>query len=332
MEEDVVRPPVTERLASVLERAERVYLRILRAVILVIATLLIAYAAWLLVSSVYKIAQSPETVEEKPAVVAADELTSAEMPDQDTASSDTGPKVNSSHRGYYNSFVNRYYALFKTKFEPFRQKEDKQLTRDQFDDSFVKTSGRLEAISRGEMDFEREKADLNALLAVMTEAAAKPQTKERLQKYRSAKKVRVAKKVQRSRTETRRGWNPYSMSCPGWYNDPIGCAENRQVEVPYTQTIYSQELPKGTQSHSQIFRAFQDRFFQLLQERRTANAQEAADERAGILAGVAEGKLSLFTVLQILGGFLVLMFFFLLIAIERHQRKMSANPAPAFLQ
>jgi hypothetical protein len=325
MEEGVAQPPAATRIAAVLERAERVYLRVLRVVILLIATLLIVFAGWLVVSSLYKMAQSPDSVEEKAAVVVADELTDAEMPEKETAVANLGSTTNPAQRGYYISFVNRYYGLFKTKFEPFRQREDKQLTRDQFDDSFVKSTERLKAISTGEMDFERDKADLEALLVVMTQAAAKPQTQQRLQKYRSAKKVQIAKKVQRSRTETRRGWNQYSMDCPGWFNEPVGCAENRQVEIPYTQTVYSQEFPKGTQSHSQIFRAFQDRFFQLLHQRREANAQQAAGERAGILAGIAEGKLSLLTALQILGGFLVLMFFFLLIAIERHQRRAAVT-------
>jgi hypothetical protein len=43
------------------------------------------------------------------------------------------------------------------------------------------------------------------------------------------------------------------------------------------------------------------------------------------LAGIANGHLSLVTALQIAGGFLVLMFFFLLIAIERHQRRIAAE-------
>jgi hypothetical protein len=40
------------------------------------------------------------------------------------------------------------------------------------------------------------------------------------------------------------------------------------------------------------------------------------------------GKLSLWTALQILGGFLLLMFLFLLIAIERHSGGWSKNRHP----
>jgi hypothetical protein len=322
--EEAPPPPFRERFGSALDRAEAVYLKVLRAAILLIATGLLLYAAWLGVWSLWKIGQSPSSVVEQPAAVAADELTDAEMPVQSSAGTPPGPRVDAGQRRYYANFVKRYYGLFRTSFEPFRQKEDKQLSRDQFDDAFIESDARLQAAAKGELDFNTDSADLEALLKTMTEAAGKPQTQQRLQKYKAAKKVRVAKKVQRSRTEQRSGWNSYSTACENWYISPIGCAERRAVEVPYTETVYTQEFPKGTQSHTQIFRAFQDRFFSLLHDRRQSNKAEAERKREEISFGNLMGKLTLWTALQILTGFLVLMFFFLLIVIERHQRKMSA--------
>jgi hypothetical protein len=163
----------------------------------------------------------------------------------------------------------------------------------------------------------------------MSEAAVKPQTQQRLQQYKGAKKVRVGRKVQRSRTETRSGWNSYSTSCENWYLSPMGCSEQRSVQVPYTETVYGMQFPKGTQTHTQIFRAFQDRFFSLLQQRRAANGAAAQRKREEIGMGNIMGKLTLWTALQILAGFLVLMFFFLLIAIERHQRRLAAEDVAA---
>ena len=115
------------------------------------------------------------------------------------------------------------------------------------------------------------------------------------------------------------------MACPDWYQDPMGCTVTRTVEIPYTETVKSMEFPKGTQSHTQIFRAFQDRYFSLLTERRERVAREAQAERESIIEGNATGWISLKTALSVVGGFLVLMFFFLLIAIERHQRRLSAE-------
>ncbi|HEY0148913.1 MAG TPA: hypothetical protein VGB70_07895 [Allosphingosinicella sp.] len=314
-----------ERFGAALDRAERVYLKVLRAALLIIATGLLVYAAWLGAWSLYKMSRSPASVVEQPAVVAPDELTDAEMPVRvDAPAASEGPKVDPAQQRYYADFAKRYFGLFRTRFEPFRQAEDKQLTRDQFDDAFLKTGDRLQASAKGELNFAADKADLETLLAVMTEAAGKPATQERLQRYKAAKKVTVARKVQRTRTETREGWDPYGYSCFNWYENG-GCPTTRTVEVPYTDVVRTSQFPEGTQTHTQIFRAFQDRFFSLLQERRTKNAAEAAAKREEIGFGKIMGKLTLWTALQILAGFLVLMFFFLLIAIERHQRRLASD-------
>lgn len=322
-EEEAPGPAFRERFAAALDRAEHAYLRVLRAAILMIATGLILYAAWLGAWSFYKIAQSPRSVEEKVAMVAPEELVDAELPVREVRAD--GPKVDPAKQRYYAGFVRRYYGLFRTKFEPFRQKEDKQLSRDEFDDAFIDSAARLEAAGKGDLSFESDKDDLETLLQVMSRAAENPTTQRRLQKYKAAKRVRVGKKVQKSRTEFRSGWNSYSMACEDWYVSPIGCSERRAVQVPYTETAYSMEFPKETQSHTQIFRAFQDRFFTLLHDRRQENRMTAESQRAEIVAGNIIGKLTLWDALKILGGFLVLMFFFLLIAIERHQRRIAAQ-------
>lgn len=325
-QEEIARPAFSRRVGVVLDRVESAYLRVLRAIILMIASVLLAYAGWLAVSSLYKISRSPDSVEEKVAAVAADEITNAEMPSTEkTASRDGKPVVNPAHQRFYADFVNRYYGLFRAKFEPYRQKEDKQLTRDEFDDSFLNTADRLNAVTKGELDIESDKADLGGLLAVMTQAADRPVTLERLQRYRSALKVPVSKQIQRTRTTYRSGWDRYSTACEGWYYEPMGCAVRREVQTPYNETVTTMEFPKGTQSHTQIFRAFQDRYLTLLEQRREENAAQAENERATIIADKEQGKSSLVTALQVVGGFLVLMFFFLLIAIERHQRRLAAE-------
>lgn len=322
--EEEAAAPLRARVGAALDRAEHVYLRVLRAAILVIATGLLLYAAWLGLSGVWKVAQSPDSVEEEVATVAPDELTNAEMPRRQTERQE-GPRIDPTQQRYYAGFVNRYYNLFRTRFEPFRQGDDRQLSRDQFDDAFIDSQARLQAAARRELNFAADRADLENLLRVMTEAAGKPMTQQRLQRYKNARKVRVGRRVQRTRTEHRSGWNRYSMACADWYYPPYGCPERRAVQVPYTETVYSMEYPEGTQSHTQIFRAFQDRFFALLHERRENNRARAEMERTDIMIGNVEGRLSLWDALKILGGFLLLMFFFLLIAIERHQRRMSAK-------
>jgi hypothetical protein len=313
-------------MGAALDRVESVYLRVLRAAILVLGTLLLAYAAWLAVASLYNVSRSPESVEEEPASVTADELTTARASTAvKPASSRTEPQANQEQVAFYANFLRQYHELFRSKFESYKQRDDKQLTRDAFDDRFLNTEDRLVAVADGNLDFESDKAGLSGLLAVMTEAADKPLTKERLERYRAAKKVPVQRKVQRTRTTYREGWDQYSTSCAGWFYEPIGCPTRRAVQTPYTETVTSMEFPDGTQSHSELFGAFQEQYLRLLEQRRAENAAKAMEERAQIAAGNEEGKSQFITMLQVFGGFLLLMFFFLLIAIERHQRTQSAR-------
>ena len=323
-ETDSDRAKFTARISNVFDKVEAVYLKILRATILLIATLLLGCAGWMAVQSLYKMSQSPDSVQVEMAKVSADEITNAEMPALDrTSTVDGEPAFDPIHQGFYADFVTRYYHLFKSRFEPFRQAEDKNLTQEEFDDAFLNTSERLNAVTTGQRNFERDKEDLETLLSVMTDASQKPLTQKRLKEYQAAKKVAVQKKVQRTRTVERRGWNSLSTDCDNWYSTPIGCAETQKVQVPYTETITEMQFPEGTQTHFQIFRAFQDRYVALLDERRRSTEARAESERQAIINGITEGRLSLFRALQIAGGFLVLMFFFLLIAIERHQRKIA---------
>ena len=81
------------------------------------------------------------------------------------------------------------------------------------------------------------------------------------------------------------------------------------------------KFPEGTQSHIQLFRNFQDRYNQLLSKRRQSAAATANAERLSIVQGIARGRADLFIALLVAGAFVVLMFFFLMIAIERHQRR-----------
>lgn len=316
--------PARNRFDSFFDRAETIYLRVLRITILIIATLLILYTAYLALTGLYSVVQSPDSVKEVAASVVANEIVDAEEAEQRADAESRGPVSDPAEQKFYARFVDRYYELFRTKFEPFRQTGDKILSRDEFDDNFVQSAARLEASTNGEIVFAKDSADLEALLSTMTAATAEPKTVQRLQRYKQAKKVAVQREVRRTRTEYRQGWNSYSTNCNGWYLSPIGCSERRAVQVPYTDKVTTMEFPKGTQSHAQIFRAMQDKYFDLLGTRRADNAADAERRRMEIVAGNISGEASLGTALRIFGGFIALMFFFLLIAIERHQRRIAA--------
>lgn len=323
-------PRLGARMSASLDAIEKAYLRILRTIILIIATLMIGYAGWLALSGIYRTMQSPTSVIEATATVNASDITSADTSPQSVGLPiEQGDPIDPQIRKFYTAFVSRYYNLFRQKFEPYRQSDDKRLSKEEFDDAFLQTGARLDAIKKGELEFSKDRSDLELLFKIMSEGASLPPTISRLVKYKSAKRVEVTRKVQKTRSETRRGWDSYSTACPSWYVEPIGCATSRLVDVPYTETVRSMQFPQGTESHSQLFRTFQDRFFTLLSERRDSAAKEAQSKRDDIIAGQYTGKASLLLALQIAGGFLMLMFFFLLIAIERHQRRLSQLATPA---
>jgi hypothetical protein len=316
--------PLRVRLARVLDRAERVYLKLLRAAILIIATGLVIYAVVLAAISLYKISRSPDSVHEDVAAVSANELTSAEAPSTPQPSRPGGMRTNPAQRRAYDRILTQYYQLFRARFEPFRQSDDHALARTEFDNRFLDIQTRLAAVGRGDLNFDDDVADLQTLVNVMSEAAILPATQQRLRRYKAAQRVQSCQNVERTRPTVTLGWDSLSVSCPSWYENG-GCAVARTVQTPYTARECSMRFPEGTQSHIQVFRAYQDRFFSLLSQRRTDNATHAQAARDNIIAGNLQGRLSLWTALLILLGFLVLMFFFLLIAIERHQRRLAAE-------
>ncbi len=308
------------RGALALDRVERLYLTLLRGAVLVVATIILIWAAWLAVSSIYRITRSTDSVTERPVSVGAAELEPAKAAGAADVAKDGPVVATPAEQKFFQDFVGRYYRLYRTKFEAFRRSEDKRLTRDEFDDNFVQSTKRMESVAGSPATFNRERNDLEALLVTMQTAADLPAIRSKLKEYQQAQRRTVEREVRRTRTETRRGWDSYSTDCSNWYESPMGCAVNRQVSVPYTQKVRTTALPEGIASHTQTFRSMQDRYFSLLEERRSQAASDVNSERDAISIGNAEGWAGLSTLLWALGGFLILMFFFVLIAIERHQR------------
>lgn len=303
---------------------EAFYLTVLRVAALIVATCILLWAAWLALSALYNLSRSEQSVRQDSVEVKPQEIAQAEA--KNSAPEQAKDRtVSAEQQRYYANFVRRYYNLYKQRFETFRQSEDKRLSIDEFDDAFVQTAAKMSAVAAYDLDFASDKADLETLLGTMTAAATSEATLKRLATYRAAKKRQVKKEVRRTRTESRRGWDSYSTSCEGWYYAPYGCAVTRRVTVPYTATVTALEFPKGTVSHTQVFRAMQDRYFALLFERRQAAADKAEAERASIRSGHSTGWTRLGQALWIAGAFLFLMFLFLVIAMERHQRQIASR-------
>ena len=319
------RSTLTVRSKSALDRIENLYLSVLRAALLIVATIVLICAVAWAGYNLSRVLRSPASVVEQPSVVSSSELVEHGAATKADANADIGkPAELRAERAYYDGFVRRYYGLFRTKYQASLRPDDKRLTIGEFDDLTINSAGRLDAVRRGNLDFAQDKRDLEAFLPITADASNSKQTADRLARYRAATKRPVATQVQRTRSETRRGWDTYSENCENWYEAPIGCAVNRRVEIPYNETVTVMRYPAGISSPGDVLKGYQDRYFQLLSERRERNESEAASAREAIVAGQSAGWAGLSQSVLIAGGFLVLMFFFLLVAIERHQRRQTS--------
>jgi len=304
--------------SSILNRAERIYLAVLRALALIFATLLLLYAAWLGASGLYKVSKDAESVKEATAAVTAEDLTAIDLKSAEAAPQGKSPDPAKQQRAYYEDFNKRYLALYRSKFEPFLQQNDARASEKDFESRFLQIGDRLEAIKEGNLIFDADKADLEALLKVMTEAAAAKVSQDRLRTYKTARKTSVSRTVTDMRTE--RYCSEY-----GYFIDM--CIDWSTRQVPVRRTVTEVKLPEGVVSPRDLFSAYHDKYVTTLGDRRRENAVAAEKARADILEDNAAGAQSLWTATQIVGLFIVLMFLFLLIALERHQRKIAQAQA-----
>jgi hypothetical protein len=310
------------RFSSFLNRVEKIYLVMLRAVTLVIATILLIGAVWLGLSGAYKISRDAGAVKEAEAKVSSDDVTKI---DAASAPARTEAKTDEDRQGaekaYVKSFAQRYFTLYRKNFETYLQAGDTPLTEQDFDSRFL-NEGLTTLVDHktptddtvSTPDFAKIKSQLEALYSAMDQAAKLPVTQERLKNYKSAQRKRVETQVSKTREE---------RFCSYWGSFINECISYGTRTVPYTETEVRMELPKGVLEPAALFGQYQKNYIQTLNDRRDESATNAKSERDNILAGNVAGHANVILAIQIIGGFLVLMFFFLLIAIERHQRKIA---------
>lgn len=301
------------RLMNFVALVERFYLSALRIILLLLASGLVIGALWLGVSGLYQVSRSTASVVQEPATVTATEIADIPVHVVDKNGSNTKSNSLQAEQNFYRDFVTRYFELYQKKFAQFRKVDDPVVDRASFDTLYVKSADRLESIGRGDLNFEEDKAELNLLLSKMREVAALPQTVNRLMRYRMTNKIQKSKIVRGTKTEQ-------YCSYFGYYINQ--CISYDTREVPYQRTVVETYLPPGVMTPGDLFQAYQDRHFDLLASRRRDNVSKAEAARESIIAGNAEGASRLLRGVMLVGGFLAVMFLFLVIAIERHQRKL----------
>jgi hypothetical protein len=309
-------PGAAARGREILNKLERIYLAGIRVIALAAATFLVAFAIWLAASGFYKASRDVSSVKEQPAVVSPEEVANIDLREVTKTASQPSAEPLATEKRYYADFAKRYYTLFKAKFEPFKKLDDKALDQKAFDQRYLHTGEKIEAIKEGAVNFSQDRKDLESLLSTIMSAAGNQKTVDRLRAYQSAKKIPVTRTESGTREE----------SYCSVYSDYFGqCFAYGTRTVPYSRKVQELKLPAGIVSHTALFGAYQDAYLSKLADKRQANAAAAERARNEILANNANGQARLWTALTVVGGFLVLMFLFLLIALERHQRKIAAS-------
>lgn len=314
------------RTAPLLARMERFYLAALRVVLLLAATALLVWAAVLLLTWAVQSSRSAEGVRIEPVALIATDIVppAADAGAKDTSLDGQAPDANRSPpaeaQAFYSSFARDYFQLYRSKFAPFARKGEPALTKAAFDKRFVGQGDRLKAIADGSVDFKADQTMLVELGRTLRQAADLPDVRRRLGAAQTARKTAKSRRVERTRTRYEERFNAYSTNCDNYYIEPFGCTERVPVTQRYNATETAQSYPDGTESQEMLFAALHDRFFRLRDERLAEARGFTEAKRAEILAKQAEATAGLGKVLKLAGAFLVLMFVFLLVAMERHQR------------
>ena len=322
-----------ERFRDVLARIETIYLEVLRAAALIVATLILFWIAWLLVSSAYRISRDADDVELAPVEVTAQQVVDLESENAPEVSQGVSDQADPPSK--FDAFRDKYFALYQSKFEKYKKDEDEELSKDDFTEIFLSGFAEDGAMTEDPLDaaadivmadamaeeYLSESAYVQAedfadLYSTMDAASTLPVTIERLEAYRDTPKVRSERKVNRTREE----------SYCSYYSDYFGeCLSYGSRTVPFQSTVVDMVTPDGILEPQALFAAYQDTYLSTLSAKREESSSNAAQERSARLEDNAKGWLGFSNALWFAGTFLVLMFFFLLVAMERHQRRMAAE-------
>lgn len=312
-----------------LDRIERAYLASLRIAILAVATLCLLGAIGFGANALWRVFVST-TVAVEPVQITGTQVAAAlkeAAPEQ--ASRDGNDQipafVRQAHAQWARDVFPKYYAIYLKASNAYKKPEDVTLNSQQLMDALgydlrsYADNGIKAQTFINNPDYQRQ------ALAAVAAAVGEPSVVLQLSEYKSVGKT--AKSCSTT-YRSQRVWDSYSTACYNWYLEPQGCEVTRSVPVEVCVAAY----PEGIVSPRVAFGRADEEFFRLWTDRNAqvqAEAQAARDEREATRAQIVP---SLLLALQILAAFLVVMFFFLVVAIERHLRNggilVPVGPAP----
>lgn len=307
-----------------LDRIEIAYLNALRIGVLGVATICLVIATYFAVDAAWRIFVSTKVPVEPTTVSAAEVVVALKKPEvtQSLRGDNTIPDgVKLAHAKFVNGAFTTYYAVYKKAADAYKKPDDKLLNRDDLLEYLGYDLGTYAGGTDLSVKMFVESADyqsqaLSAINGTMSDAAVVSQLKE----YKSAQKTaRQCSTVY----EPRSVWDYNSTACYNWYLEPRGCSVNRNVPVERCVPAY----PAGIVSPLTAFKRADAFFAETWIDRSSRNAARARSEEADRQA-LRDGMAPrLLMALKVIAGFLVIMFFFLLVAIERHLRDVAKRQA-----
>ncbi|HMO76914.1 MAG TPA: hypothetical protein PKD99_07280 [Sphingopyxis sp.] len=325
------------KIGRATEGAEARYLGLLRVSSLILATiLLIGASIFILMGAVKQIGSSD--IEPELAKVAIGDLIPAEEP-QGARATQSKPKSPDGKppplwaQRFTSAQQQRLYGIYKDKFEPSRRADEQPLARERFFEQAFPDE-RLEALdllpvariagANGKpLTGFAQLAD--ALAVALDEAAATPAVKRQLSAYKSASKVEVCETKIVSRSRQIRVWDSQSMGCAYWYEYPYGCSVTRTINEPVSTRSCAMRLPGALKRPVALYGELVGRYAETAMAGVEREAVVAAEKRAETLARKAEGKGALVSGGQWFLAFMAVMFLYLIVAMERHQRRLAAR-------
>lgn len=325
---------ITERASSVAERLERIYLAALRVIILLFASVCILAAGYFAVDGVRRWATATE-VKPEPVAVSPQEalqpLLAENAASQEEGGRAQGPSnaAKKTHAAFLTGAFAPYYAAYQRLASTYNKPEDTLLTREQLAKELGYTPEAIDGYDAGDSPvsqglartallFQTDTAYATAQVAAVTTAMRDTRLLAKAQQYKAAQKT-----AQRCGTayEVRAVWDSNSMACSYWYEYPYGCSVRRAVPVKRCEAAY----PEGILSPVETIKRL-DSSYRLSWIGKTEAANETAAAKTAEKEAVkAKAPAMWMLALQVFAGFLVIMFMFLLIAVERHLRRMSVS-------
>jgi hypothetical protein len=320
-----------ETIAISIDRVEGIYLALLRIAVLTVATISLIAAAGFAIDGLWRVFVTTDVKEQATVVSSADVVTAMKAPPPVTERGEAQIPafVRQAHSSFAAKVFPAYYAVYRRASDTYKKSEDRTLSQAELMEALgydldTYASGEVAATKLFVENADYQRQALSAVTAAMIEA----ETVRLLHDYKAAEKTAQSCSTQ---YEQRRVWDSNSTSCSDWYYQPYGCNVTRSVPIQRCVAAY----PEGIVSPNVAFGRADDAFRTIWAARSTSNARAAQDKRIDREITRSQIGPRLMLALRIIGGFLVVMFIFLLVAVERHLRQIakgedSTTPADTF--